>query len=90
MCCSEDEALILLIGLSPTLQKVLMGRQSHKLEGPDFALSYPYVSSVTATALHRAERGPGFCSFTWSFIHLFSVFKQASLCNRNTTDICKW
>lgn len=55
-CHSEAETMILLISLSPTLQKVLMGRQLHKLKGTDFALGYPYVKSVTAIALYKVEK----------------------------------
>lgn len=54
--CSEDKAPILLIGLSPTLLKVLMGRQSHKLKGPDFALSYPCQLSNSYCIIQGRKR----------------------------------
>lgn len=71
-CRSEAEAMILLISLSPTLQKVLMGRQLHKLKGTDFGLSCPYVKSVTVIALYRAEK---WLIFIASFCLLFNYFQ---------------
>ena len=93
-CFSEGEDLMLLMGLSPTLQKVLMRRQSHKLKRPDFALSHPYVSSVTAIALYRAEDlffisscGILFCYFQFLNKHHCLTETQLIFANGNSEEV---
>lgn len=78
----DNVLLILLTGLSPTLQAVLMGCQSHRLEGPGFALQS--LSSNSHCILQG--RKTYFLIASHGLFFRSSVFQQASLHNRNTSD----